>query len=198
LPRWRGAAPIHAAVLAGDQETGITIMQMDPGLDTGPMLLQRRIPIPAAATTAILHDQLAAVGAELVLHALGAHLAPQPQPADGATYAPKLSKEDGRIDWSRAAAFIERQVRAFDPWPGTFTTLGGAVLKLLAVETAELAVETAELAGPAGTTIDDRLTVACGSGAIRVTRLQIAGRAALEACAFLRGHPVPAGTVLGT
>ena len=131
LPRWRGAAPIQAAVLAGDAETGMTIMQMDAGLDTGPMLLREAVPIGPATTAAELHDVLAALGARLVLRGLAESPAPVPQPADGVTYAPKLTRDAGRIDWTHEAARIERQVRAFDPWPGTFTTLHGAMLKVL-------------------------------------------------------------------
>jgi methionyl-tRNA formyltransferase len=132
LPRWRGAAPIHAAILAGDTETGVTIMQMDEGLDTGPMLSREAVPITPSTTTASLHDVLAATGARLILTALADPPKPVPQPAEGATYAPKLSRDDGRIDWTRDAAAIERQIRAFDPWPGTFSTLDGKVLKILA------------------------------------------------------------------
>ena len=133
LPRWRGAAPIQAAVLAGDAQTGVTIMQMDAGLDTGPMLLRQAVPITAATTAAELHDALAEMGARLILRALVEQPVPMAQPGEGVTYAPKLTREAGRIDWARDAAAIERQVRAFDPWPGTFTTLRGAVLKVLAV-----------------------------------------------------------------
>ncbi len=190
LPRWRGASPIHAAVLAGDAETGVTIMQMDAGLDTGPMLLREAVPITATTTTAQLHDVLAEMGARLVLRALAEEPTPVPQPTESATYAPKLTREAGRIDWTRDAAAIERQVRAFDPWPGTFTTLRGVVLKVLAAELAEGP-------GPPGTVLDERLAIACGAGALRVTRVQLAGRPAMAADAFLRGHPVPAGTVLG-
>jgi methionyl-tRNA formyltransferase len=190
LPRWRGAAPIQAAVLAGDTQTGITIMQMEAGLDTGPMLLSQAVPITATTTAGQLHDRLAAIGAALVLQALDLSPAPIPQPAEGATYAAKLSREDGRIDWTRPAEAIDRQVRAFDPWPGTFTTLGGTVLKVLAVEPALAA-------GAPGMLLDDRLTVACGTGALRLTRVQLPGRAPLDAAAFLRGHPVPAGARLG-
>ena len=191
LPRWRGAAPIHAAILAGDAETGVTIMQMDVGLDTGPMLLRKALPITATTTTAILHDALAHLGARLILTALEAPPEPVPQPDVGATYAPKLSRDDGRIDWTQDAAAIERQVRAFDPWPGTFSTLDGAVLKILSADVAHGS-------GAPGTVLDDRLLVACGDGALRLTRLQLAGRAAMEAAAFLRGHTVAAGTRLGT
>lgn len=190
LPRWRGAAPIHAAVLAGDAETGITIMQMDAGLDTGPMLLRQSVPITAETTTAQLHDALADTGAKLIVEALASPPAPVPQADDGATYAPKLTRDDGRIDWSESAEAIDRRVRAFDPWPGTFTLLAGSPLKILAVKPVEGD-------GAPGTVLDGGLTVACGSGAIKLTRVQLAGRSALEAEAFLRGHPVAAGTVLG-
>jgi methionyl-tRNA formyltransferase len=190
LPRWRGAAPIQAAILAGDTTTGITIMQMDAGLDTGPMLLARSVPITARTTTATMHDTLASIGASLILDALSTAPPPQPQPDDGATYAPKLSREDGRIDWSRPADAVDRQVRAFDPWPGTFTALDGAPLKIIAVKLAEQS-------GRPGTVLDDALTVACGTGAARVTRVQLPGRAAMDAAAFLRGHPVRRGTILG-
>ncbi len=190
LPRWRGAAPIQAAVLAGDAETGITIMQMDAGLDTGPMLLQQAVPIGPATTAAELHDILAALGARLVLRGLAEAPAPVPQPQEGVTYAAKLTRDAGRIDWAHEAARIERQVRAFDPWPGTFTSLHGAVLKVLRVEPAVGN-------GPAGIALDDRLTIACGSGALRLTRVQLAGRPAMAAEAFLRGHAVTAGTMLG-
>ena len=190
LPRWRGAAPIHAAVLAGDAETGITIMQMDAGLDTGPMLLRQSVPITADTTTAQLHDALAGIGAKLILEALASPPDPVPQPADGATYAPKLTRDDGRIDWSASAETVDRQVRAFDPWPGTFTLVGGSLLKVLAVRPVEGH-------GDPGTVLDGALTVACGHGAIRLTRVQLPGRGVLDADAFLRGHTVQPGTVLG-
>jgi methionyl-tRNA formyltransferase len=190
LPRWRGAAPIHAAILAGDRETGITIMQMDEGLDTGPMLLREAVPISGSTTTATLHDTLAALGARLILTALATSPEPEPQPEVGATYAPKLSRDDGRIDWTQDASAIERRVRAFDPWPGTFSTVDGAVLKILSAVVADGS-------GVPGTVLDDALLVACGGGALRLTRVQLAGRAAMDAAAFLRGHPVAAGTRLG-
>jgi methionyl-tRNA formyltransferase len=191
LPRWRGAAPIQAAVLAGDAETGITIMQMDAGLDTGPMLLQETVPISPATTSAALHDILAEVGSRLILTALAAAPQPIPQSDASATYAAKLSREDGRIAWPQPATTIERKVRAFDPWPGTFTTWNGTVLKILG------SVE-AEGSGVPGTLLDDNLLVACGDAALRLTRVQLSGRAAMDAAAFLRGHPLPAGTRLGT
>ncbi len=190
LPRWRGAAPIQAAILAGDAESGVTIMRMDAGLDTGPMLLREATPITPTTTGATLHDTMSEMGARLIVETLAAMPTPIPQPATGATYAPKLRRDDARIDWTQVAAAIERRVRAFDPWPGTFTTLGGAVLKVLAAQPAEGT-------GAPGTVLDARLTIACGTGAVRLTRVQAAGRAGMEADAYLRGHPVPAGTVLG-
>jgi methionyl-tRNA formyltransferase len=191
LPRWRGAAPIHAAILAGDRETGVTIMQMDAGLDTGPMLLREAVPITPSATSATLHDTLAILGARLILAALTNPPKPMPQPAEGVTYAPKLSRDDGRIDWTQDATSIERRVRAFDPWPGTFSTCDGIVLKVLGAAVADGS-------GEPGTVLDHRLLVACGSGAVRLTRVQLAGRGAMDADAFLRGHPIAAGTRLGT
>ncbi len=190
LPRWRGAGPIQACVLAGDSETGITIMQMEAGLDTGPMLLAESLPIGPTDTAATLHDRLAEIGARLVLRALAENPPPAPQPEEGVTYAPKLTREDGRIDWTRGAAEIDRQIRAFDPWPGTFTTLDGETLKILSASVADGA-------GPPGTVLDARLTIACGSGAIRPTRVQLPGRQAMDADALLRGRPIPPGTVLG-
>jgi len=190
LPRWRGAAPIQAAILAGDTETGITIMQMDAGLDTGPTLLREAVPITATTTAAVLHDLLAAIGARLILRALAEDPSPVPQPSEGASYAPKLTRADARIDWTDDAMALERRVRAFDPWPGTFTLLDGAMLKVLT------ALPVAGKGEP-GEVLDDHLTVACGNGALRPTRLKLAGRAPLDTEAFLRGHPVPIGTRLG-
>jgi methionyl-tRNA formyltransferase len=192
LPRWRGAAPIQAAILGRDTETGVTIIQMDAGLDTGPMLLREAVPIAASATAAELHDKLADIGARLVLRALAENPPPLPQPADGVTYAPKLTRESGRIDWTHDAMAIERQVRAFDPWPGTFTMLEDAVLKVLAAE------PVVGSWGPPGAVLDDKLTVACGAGALRLLRVQLAGRSAMAAETFLRGHRLPAGTLLGS
>jgi methionyl-tRNA formyltransferase len=190
LPRWRGAAPIQAAILAGDAQTGVTIMQMDAGLDTGPMLLREAVPIQADTTAATMHDVLAELGARLILLTLADDPLAVPQPAEGVTYAPKLTRDDARIDWSRDAAVIERQVRAFDPWPGTFTTLHGAILKVLRVALADGT-------GAPGTVLDGGLTVACGAGALRLVRVQLAGRPAMAAEDFLRGRSVPAGTLLG-
>jgi methionyl-tRNA formyltransferase len=190
LPRWRGAAPIQAAILAGDSETGITIMQMDAGLDTGPILLREAVPITDLTSAAMLHDRLAEIGARLIPRALAESPPPRPQPDTGATYAPKLSRDDGRIDWSRDAETILRQVRALNPWPGTFTTLASETLKVLQAGRAEGS-------GEPGTVLDGELTVACGIGAVRLLTVQRPGRAAMDAAAFLRGHKLPPGTRLG-
>ncbi|MGH7043908.1 MAG: methionyl-tRNA formyltransferase, partial [Acetobacteraceae bacterium] len=204
LPRWRGAAPIQAAILAGDAVTGVTIMRMDAGLDTGPMLRAGSVPIPPRATAAELHDVLADLGAQLVLRVLAdppppVSQPPVPQPAEGASYAPRLTRADGRIDWTRDAVALDRQVRAFTPWPGSFTALAGVTLKVLAAQP-----EPGE-GGGAGTpgvvldrgAGDGALRVACGAGALRLTRVQLAGGPALDAAAFLRGHPLPPGAHLG-
>lgn len=190
LPRWRGAGPIQAAILAGDAETGVTIMQMEAGLDTGPMLLREAVPITPATTTATLHDALAEIGARLILRALAEQPPAIPQPEHGATYAPKLTREDAALDWTQDAATLDRRVRALTPWPGTATTLDGMVLKVLAA-----APEAG--AGPPGTVLDDRLLVACGQGALRLLRVQAPGRAGMDAAAFLRGRAVAPGTRLG-
>jgi methionyl-tRNA formyltransferase len=190
LPRWRGAAPIQAAILAGDAETGITLMQMDAGLDTGAMLLRESVPLTPTTTASTLHDALAEIGARLALRALAEAPPAIPQPEQGATYAPKLTRDDGRLDWSHTAAALDRQVRALNPWPGTFTTLEGETLKILAA-TPESG------SGLPGTVLDETLLVATGEGALRLTRIQAPGRAAMPAEAFLRGRKVPPGTRLG-
>ncbi len=192
LPRWRGAAPIHAAVLAGDAETGITIMRMDEGLDTGPMLLREATPIGPRDTTPDVHDRLSEMGARLILRALAEDPSPVPQPEEGASYAPKLGKEDGRLDWAAPAEAVDRRVRAMSPWPGAYTAWNGEVLRVLSAEPAP-----GRDAAP-GTVLDEALLVACcGGTALRLTRVQRAGRGAMEAGSFLRGTPVPPGTVLG-
>ncbi len=193
LPRWRGAAPIQAAVLAGDAEAGVTVMQMDAGLDTGAMLLKGRVPIGPRTTAADLHDALAALGADLALQALRDPPAPAPQPAEGATYAPKLTRDSGRLDWTQTAAQLDRQVRAFTPWPGAWTALDTETLKVLR---AEPAPAPAPSAGPPGTVLDGGLLVACGEGALRLLRVQRPGRAPMEADALLRGFPIPPGALL--
>lgn len=193
LPRWRGAAPIQHAILAGDAETGISIMLMDRGLDTGPVLLRQALPIAADATAGTLHDALAEMGARLIVAALdglaAGRLAPEPQAETGVTYAPKLGPEDGRLDWSRPAAELERRVRAFAPRPGAWFTHGQARIKVLAA-----ACEAGEVAP--GQVLDDRLTVACAGGALRLTRVQRPGKAPLDTAAFLRGTPLAPGTML--
>ncbi len=188
LPCWRGAAPIQAAILAGDTASGVTIMQMDEGLDTGPMLLQEAVPLDNRSTASWLHDRLAAIGAALIVRALAEAPVPQPQPG-GDSYAPKLTRESGRLDWCQTATELDRQVRALNPWPGTWTTLHGNLLKVLEAEPEPDG-------GRPGETLDAELLVACGHGALRLTRLQRPGRAPLPATAFLRGHPVPPGICL--
>jgi len=193
LPRWRGAAPIHAAILAGDTETGVTIMRMDEWLDTGPILLARAVPIGPRATTPELHDALAALGADMVLEALAADPPARPQPEEGATFAPKLSKADGKLDWTRDAAFLDRAVRACEPWPGTFFEHDGTAIRVLEAEPVAAGSD-----APPGTVLDALPTVACGAGgALRLLRLQRPGRAPMAAEEFLRGYALPPGTVLG-
>lgn len=182
LPRWRGAAPIQAAILAGDQETGITIMRMDEGLDTGPTLLREAVQITETTTTPELHDALAAVGARLVLRALVEQPAPVAQPAEGSTYAPKLTREDGRIDWRHPAALLARRVRALNPWPGTYCAMGDETLKILAAR--PLAGD-----GEPGRVLDADFTVATGDGALRLLRVQRPGRPAMSGGDCLRGIP---------
>ncbi len=195
LPRWRGAAPIQRALIAGDDETGITIMQMDEGLDTGPILLQQALPIAADATAAGLSEALALLGSRLIGAALdrlaACDLAPRPQPEDGVSYAPKIRRAEARLDWRLPAAALERRVRAFDPWPGAFFEVAGERIRVLTA--ASLSTDTA--AAP-GTVLDERLSIACGEGALRPNRVQRSGRAPLETAAFLRGFPIPVGTHL--
>jgi methionyl-tRNA formyltransferase len=189
LPRWRGAAPIQAAILAGDAETGITIMQMDTGLDTGPMLLRGAVRSGPRDTASTLHDRLAELGARLILRALAEDPPPIPQPGEGVTYAAKLSRADAELDWARPAPELDRRVRALNPWPGTVSHLAGEVLKVLEAEPAPGSGRPGEVL--------HGLVVACGEGALRLLRVQRAGRAPLAAEAFLRGTPVAAGTLLG-
>ena len=191
LPHWRGAAPIHRAVLAGDPVTGVTIMQMEAGLDTGPMLAAARTPVEDK-TGGELTAELAELGARLLIEVLAdlpGH-APTPQPELGVTYAAKIAKAETRIDFTRAAELIERQVRAFAPAPGAWFELGGERYRILAAQV--VARE-----GAAGTTLDDQLTIACGHGALRPTLIQRAGRPAMKVEELLRGRAVPAGTKLG-
>ena len=186
----RPRRPIQAAVLAGDEETGITIMQMDAGLDTGAMLLRGSVKIGPRETASGLHDTLASLGAVLVLRALAERPALQPQPGEGASYAPKLFRADGVLDWTWDAARLDRQVRGLNPWPGTVCRLGAETLKVLEAEPAEGH-------GPPGTVLEG-LTVACGTDALRLLRVQpTPARAPMAADMFLRGLPVAAGTILG-
>ena len=201
LPRWRGAAPIHRAIEAGDARTGITIMQMDAGLDTGDMLLVQALPIGPRATTASLHDELAALGGQLIVQALqlagqGA-LRPVPQPAEGVSYAHKIDKHEAAIDWRQPAALIERRIRAFDPFPGASTTLGDAVIKLWRSEIDSCLRTPDARCGQIFAINDAGITVACGDGALRLTELQRPGGKRLPAREFLRGFALAPGQCLG-
>ena len=190
LPRWRGAAPIHRAIMAGDPVTGVTIMQMEAGLDTGPMLATVRTPIEDK-TTGELTEELAELGAQLMVgtvRALEVHH-PVAQDDSEATHAPKIDKAEANIDWSADAAVIERKIRALAPFPGAWFELGGERVKVLKAEVVENS-------GEAGTTIDDHLTIACGSKALRPARIQRAGKPKMDVDEFLRGSAVPKGTIL--
>jgi methionyl-tRNA formyltransferase len=193
LPRWRGAAPVQRAILAGDAETGITIMQMDEGLDTGAILLQEPIAIGRQTTGGELTEALATLGGKTIVAALDrlADLVPRPQPETGITYAKKLSREDARLDWRAHADLLERQVRAFDPWPGAFFVLADERIRVLA---AEVAAHTGSDAP--GTVLNERLSIACGAGALQPLRLQRPGRSAQQTADFLRGFAIAPGTVL--
>ena len=188
LPRWRGAAPIQRAILAGDDVSGVTIMRMDEGLDTGPMLLKRELPI-FGKTAGQVTEELAKIGAAALVEWIDNPSPPVPQPEEGATYASKIDKAEARIDWSRTAEEIERQVRAFNPVPGAWFEVDGERIKLLAAENAR------GVAMP-GETLDDQLTIACGSGALRPTLVQRAGKGAMSLEELLRGFAIPRGTVL--
>jgi methionyl-tRNA formyltransferase len=193
LPRWRGAAPIQRALLAGDRETGISIMRMEAGLDTGPLLLREAVAIGPDDTAGTLHDRLAALGAQLVAAALDGlargTIAATPQPAEGATYAAKLAKHEARIDWTRPAAELERQVRAFNPFPGATARLRGTEIKIWRAAVTEAAGEPGVVLAldPAA------IVVACGRGALRLEELQRAGGKRLLAREFLRGFALAAG-----
>ena len=195
LPRWRGAAPIQRAILAGDAKTGVTIMRMDEGLDTGPMLLEERVAIMQDETAETLHDTLAALGAKLIVPALdglaAGTLQARPQPVEGVTYASKLTRAEARLDWNKPAAQLARQVRAFAPWPGAWFDHGKEQIKVLAALPAPRVGD-----APPGTVQDDMLTVACGEGALRLLRVQRPGRASMDVASLLRGFALPAGTLL--
>jgi len=197
LPRWRGAAPIHRAIEAGDAETGITIMQMDAGLDTGDMLLVEAISIAPDDTTAALHDRLAALGGRLIVEALElaacGRLARTPQPTQDVTYAHKIDKAEGAVDWTQPASVIGRRIRAFDPFPGASTTVHGEALKLWRARPADGQ-------GAPGTVLavsDDGIVVACGDGALVLTELQRPGGKRMPARQFLQAQQLPVGALLG-
>ena len=190
LPRWRGAAPVQRAILAGDAQTGVTIMGMERGLDTGPMYLVRKTPI-AAKSAGELSDELAGIGAALMIEALDdlAHIQPVPQPDEGVTYAAKIDKAEARIDFTQPAVAVERQIRAFNPAPGAFFEAGGERIKVLAGAVVEGI-------GAPGTILDDNLTIACGEGAIAPTLVQRAGRGVMTPAELARGFALPVGTIV--
>jgi methionyl-tRNA formyltransferase len=195
LPRWRGAAPIQRAIMAGDEMTGVQVMQMEAGLDTGPILLSETLAISDTDTASTLHDRMADIGALMWPRALGAlereSLIAQPQSEDGATYAKKITPEEARIDWTRSATDLSCHIRGLSPFPGAWFELdndkGPVRIKVL------MATPEAGSAEP-GTTLDDGLLVACGSGALRITRLQRQGKGPMDAAHYLRGTPLPVGT----
>ena len=197
LPRWRGAAPIHRAIEAGDAETGVTIMQMDAGLDTGDMCVIERLPIAADDTTASLHDKLAVLGGRLIVEALEmaacGGLNRTPQPVDGVNYAHKIEKAESQIDWSESAEVIARRLRAFNPFPGGASSLNGEAIKVWEA----VAEEGAGTVGTVLTADAQGVRVACGSGVLNMTLLQRAGGKRLAAADFLRGFELPVGAVLG-
>ena len=191
LPRWRGAAPIHRAIMAGDTETGVCIMQMEAGLDTGPVLLREVTKIGAQETTGDLHDRLSEMGARAIVEALERldDLTPDKQPDAGVTYAEKIDKAEARVDWTRPAAEVDAHIRGLSPFPGAWCEVNGERVKLLASTVAKGR-------GAPGEVLDDALTVACGQGAVRLLRLQRAGKGAQDAETFLRGMSIPAGARL--
>ncbi|OSM06118.1 putative methionyl-tRNA formyltransferase [Magnetofaba australis IT-1] len=198
LPRWRGAAPIQRAIQAGDAITGVTIMQMDAGLDTGPMLLVETVPIEANTTGGVLHDQLAELGSRLIVEAVAAlqqdAIHPQPQPDHGETYAHKLKREESHIDWALPAVEIERMLRAFDPWPASVTGLDEKPLKLFRARLAQGSGEP----GVVTAIHDDGFEVACGEGSLVVTEIQAPGKKRMAAADWLRGHGLQPGIRLHT
>jgi methionyl-tRNA formyltransferase len=192
LPRWRGAAPVQRAIMAGDAETGVCIMQMEAGLDTGPVLLREALPIGPRDTAGSLQERLSGLGARLIVTALGGMdgLTPVAQPELGATYAAKIDKAEARVDWNRPAVEVDRLIRGLSPFPGAWCEIGGERVKLLLSELADGD-------GVPGTVLDGRLAVACGTGAVRLPRLQRAGGGVMEAAAFLRGRALAPGARLG-
>ena len=194
LPRWRGAAPIHRAIMAGDRETGICIMQMEAGLDTGPVLYQETISIAPDETTAALHERLSDLGARSIVQSLKdlSQLQARPQPLVGICYAQKIDKSEAQIDWSLPAEILDRQIRGLSPFPGAWAMLRGERVKFLG----SALISCEQPLASAGTVLDDDLGIACGSGALRITRLQRAGKSAQSSADFLRGTPVIAGEQL--
>ena len=194
LPRWRGAAPIHRAIMAGDRETGICIMQMEAGLDTGPVLYQETISIAPNETTAALHDRLSDLGARSIVQSLKdlSQLQARPQSSVGICYAQKIDKSEAQIDWSLPAEILDRQIRGLSPFPGAWAMLRGERVKFLG----SALISCEQPLASAGTVLDDDLGIACGSGALRITRLQRAGKSAQSSADFLRGTPVIAGEQL--
>ena len=198
LPRWRGAAPIQWALAEGDSETGVTLMRMEAGLDTGPIVASVRTPITDADTGQSLHDRLATLGAALVVNSLrdyvSGRLKPHPQPQEGVTYARKITRDDGRLDWSQPARVLQQRMRAFTPWPGAFCLLPqDSSSKLLKVHAAHFAPAQANPAAPPGTVLsagDDGLLIACGQDALRLTEVQPEGSRRMSVTAFLAGHRV--------
>jgi methionyl-tRNA formyltransferase len=201
LPRWRGAAPIHRAIEAGDAETGVTIMQMDAGLDTGDMLLSRSLPILDNDTTGTLHDKLAGMGGALMVQALQQlqqnALKPEHQPTKGMTYAAKIDKTEAAIDWSQSAEAISRRVRAFNPFPGTSTTLSGESLKIWAAEPTNNTIAIAQTCGEIVALTPDGIVVTAMNSVVKLTELQRPGGKRLAVADFLRGCPMQVGQVLG-
>ena len=199
LPRWRGASPIQHAIMAGDDETGVCLMQMDPGLDTGPVYVGERVPIAADETASTLHDKLAALGGDLIERylprILHGHLYALPQNGELMTYAPMIKKEDGAIKWEDSAESIDRHIRALTPWPGAFTHWQGRMLKILAARPVDGA---ADVAAP-GTVaaLGDAITVATGQGSLAIEQIQLAGKRATATDAFANGHPDFVGSRLG-
>jgi methionyl-tRNA formyltransferase len=201
LPKYRGAAPIQWAIANGDSETGVTIMKMDPGLDTGPILSQRRTPIDSGDDSQSLHDRLARLGADLLVQTIPGYLAgdllPQPQPATGSTYAAKINKEDGRIIWSQPARQIWNRFRAFTPWPGAFTFYGAQDKAVLLKIRGARVVERPGVPGEILQADREGIIVGCGQQALQITDLQREGGRALTAREFLAGHPLRVGEKLG-
>jgi len=193
LPRWRGAAPIQRAILTGDEESGVTIMQMDEGLDTGAMLMVGRVTITRETTGESLHNTLSEIGSALIIKVLNAlmegKIRPTDQPEDGVTYAKKLDRSEGHIDWRKPAEDIERLIRAFSPWPGGWFEVKGERIKILSAQVKNID-------GVPGTVMDDKLTISCGVDGLQLNTVQRAGKSPMTVAEFLRGFKLPIGTVV--